>query len=139
MKASGITKETVLNYGIIDRKFPEFKVGDTIEVSQLVKDGEKERIQLFEGDVIDIHRNGVATTFTVRRIGANGIGVERIFPYYSHYISDIRFIKHGKVRRANLRYLRERIGKSARIQEEILTKEEQSKPEVTAKQETKES
>lgn len=122
MKAQGLTKETILDYGIIDRGFPEFKVGDAIAVSQIIKEGDKERTQLFAGDVIDIHRNGVASTFTVRRIGANNIGVERIFPYYSPIIEKIELTKRGKVRRANLGYIRERQGKAARIAEKVVTK-----------------
>jgi large subunit ribosomal protein L19 len=123
MKASRITKETVLDLGIKDRGFPTFKVGDTIEVSQVVKDGDKERIQLFEGDVIAMHNNGIASTFTVRRIGANGVGVERILPYYSKNISEIKLVKHGQVRRAKLNYLRERVGRAARIKEQMANKE----------------
>ncbi len=117
MKAQQLTKETILNYGMEDRKFPEFRVGDTIEVSQVVKEGEKERLQKFEGDVIDIRHNGIATTFTVRKIGANSIGIERIYPYYSKNVGDIKFIRHGKVRRANIRYIRERLGKAAYVEE----------------------
>lgn len=123
MKAQGLTKETILDYGIIDRGFPDFRVGDAIGVSQIIKEGDnKERTQLFAGDVIDIHRNGVASTFTVRRMGANNIGVERIFPYYSPIIEKIELIKRGKVRRANLGYIRERQGKAARIAEKVMTK-----------------
>lgn len=123
MKANALTKETILNYGATDRGFPDFRVGDTIEVSQIIKDGEKERIQLFEGDVIQFGRKGISTTFVVRRIGANGVGVERIFPYYAKTIDSIRLVKHGKVRRANLKYLRERLGKSARLKEKFVKNE----------------
>ena len=124
MKARGLTKETILNIGLTDKKFPEFKVGDTIEVSQTLKEGDKERVQLFAGDVIAMHKNGVATTFTVRRIGANGVGVEKIFPINSPLIADIRMVRHGKVRRAKLYYLRDRVGRAARVQERILTREQ---------------
>ncbi len=123
MKAAKLTKETILNYGIVERNFPDFKVGDTIEVSQLIKEGEKERIQLYEGDVIAIHTNGIASTFTVRRIGANGIGVEKIFPYHAKTVDSIKLVKHGRVRRAKLNYLRERVGKAARIKENVMFKE----------------
>ena len=123
MKANKLTKETVLNYGITDRKFPEFRVGDTIEVAQKIKEGEKERIQLFEGDIIKFRKNGIASTFTIRRIGANGVGVERIFPMHADIISEIRVIRHGKVRRANLKYVRERLGKAARVQEKVTSRE----------------
>lgn len=122
MKATKITKETILDIGISDRGFPVFNVGDTIEVAQVIKEGDKERIQMFEGDVIAIRRNGIATTFTVRRIGANGIGVEKIFPYHSKNVSNIRLVKQGRVRRAKLNYLRERLGKAARIEENIAVK-----------------
>ena len=124
MKAAGWTKETVLRAGVEGISHTEFRVGDTIEVGYMVKEGSKERIQNFKGDVIAFHRNGIATTFTVRRIGANGIGVERIFPYYSPKISSIQVLKRGVVRRAKLFYVRDRVGKSARIKEKILTKEQ---------------
>ena len=124
MKAKNLTKETILNIDMVDRGFPAFRVGDSIEVSQIVTEGAKERIQHFAGDVIAYSRNGIATTFTVRRIGAGGIGVERIYPYYSPIIDSIRLMKLGKVRRAKLFYLRERLGRSARIKELVLTKEQ---------------
>lgn len=130
MKASTLTKETILNYGVTDRGFPEFRVGDTIEVSQVIKDGEKERIQLFEGDVITFSRKGITTNFLVRRIGANGVGVERIFPYYAKTVASIRVIRHGKVRRANLKYLRNKLGKSARLKEKFIKKETTAASEV---------
>ena len=69
-------------------------------------------------------RNGIASTFTVRRIASNGIGVERIYPYYSPVIDSIRLVKRGKVRRAKLFYLRDRVGRAARVQERVLTKEQ---------------
>lgn len=124
MKARKLTKETILNNIETPKSFAPFKVGDTIEVSVLVKEGDKERTQQFTGDVILYHKNGIATTFTVRRISANGVGVERIFPYYSPIISELKILKRGKVRRARLFYVRERVGKAARITERILTKEE---------------
>ncbi len=71
-----------------------------------------------------MHKNGISSTYTVRRIGANGVGVERIFPFFTPKVSDIKVIKHGNVRRAKLNYIRERVGKSARIEEKILTKEQ---------------
>ncbi len=124
MKANTLTKETVLDYGIQDRKFPEFKVGDTIEVAQLVKDGEKSRTQIFKGDVIAMHNNGIASTITVRKIGANNIGVEKIFPIYSVNVDSIILVKHGKVRRAKLTYLRDKVGKGSRIKERVMTKKQ---------------
>jgi large subunit ribosomal protein L19 len=119
MKARQLTKETILDYGVTNKNFPEFRVGDTIEVSQIIKEGEKERVQLFTGDVIAFHRNGVSTTFTVRRIGANGVGVERILPYYSKFISNIKLVKRGKVRRAKLYYVRDLFGRAAKLKEKI--------------------
>ena len=109
MKAQGLTKETVLNYGIEERAFPDFRVGDTIEVDQAIKEGEKSRLQMFMGDVIAFHRNGISTTFTVRRRAADNVGVERIFPYYSKNVHSIRLVKKGKVRRAKLNSLRGRV------------------------------
>ena len=124
MKASNYTKETIKNIGVIDRNFPEFGIGDTIAVSLRIKEGSKERIQIFQGDVIAFHNNGIASTFMVRKIGANNISVEQILPLYSPIIKEIKFIRKGKVRRAKLFYLRDRVGKAARIKEHVLTKEE---------------
>ncbi len=124
MKAKQFTKETINEVGVSDRKFPEFKVGDTIAVSQRIKEGDKERIQVFQGDVIAERKGKISTTFTVRKIGANSVSVERIYPYYSPLIEGIKVIKHGKIRRAKLFYIRDRIGKSARIKENILTHEQ---------------
>lgn len=122
MKARQLTKETILDLGVVERPFPAFRVGDTVSVSQIVKEGDKERIQLFQGDVICYRRSGIATTFTVRRASANGIFVERIFPFYSPMVSDLKVVRRGKVRRAKLYYLRDVIGKAAKIKERVLTK-----------------
>jgi large subunit ribosomal protein L19 len=127
MKANFLTKETILDYGVEKRSFPSFWVGDTLEISQVVTDGNKERIQLFQGDVIAFRRNGIGSTFTVRKIGANGIGVERIFPYYSKHVSKIKVVRRGKVRRAKLNYIKTRTGKAARVKELVLTKEQKEK------------
>ena len=124
MKPDFLTKETVLDLGKKERGFPEFRVGDTIEVAQKVKEGDKERIQMFKGDVISFHRKGIATTFTVRRIGADNIGVEKIFPYFAPIVDNIKIIKKGDVRRAKLYYIRDRVGKAARIKEKTLTREQ---------------
>jgi large subunit ribosomal protein L19 len=85
---------------------------------------------MFEGDVIGIRHNGISSTFTVRRIGANGVGVEKIFPYYSPTLDQIRLVKTGKVRRAKLYYVRERLGKAARIKEKIMTKKQKAASEA---------
>ena len=124
MKASKLTRETINELGQHERNFPEFSVGDTIAVSLKVKEGGKERIQVFEGDVIAMHKNGASSTFTVRKIGANSVSVEKIFPYYSPLVDSIKFVRSGKIRRAKLYYIRERIGKAARVEEKVLTKEQ---------------
>jgi len=93
---------------------PEFRAGDHIKIHVRVVEGDKERIQPFEGDVISIRGSGVNKTFTVRKI-ASGVGVERIFPLYSPKIAKIEVIKKGQVRRAKLYYLRNLSGKAARI------------------------
>ncbi len=98
-------------------KIPEFRPGDTVRVAVEIKEGEKKRIQNFEGVVIAIKGTGAGKTFTVRKIGANNIGVERIFPLYSDSIAGIEVVRKGKVRRAKLYYLRGKTGKKARIKE----------------------
>ncbi|ADO81981.1 50S ribosomal protein L19 [Ilyobacter polytropus] len=95
---------------------PQFKAGDTIVVHYRVKEGEKERIQLFEGVVIRVNGGGVAKTFTVRKV-TGGVGVERIIPVNSPMIEKIEVKRIGKVRRSKLYYLRELSGKKARIKE----------------------
>lgn len=126
MKASKYTKETIRELGMSPRNFPHFEVGDTIEVSQLIKEGDKQRTQLFEGDVLAMRSNGVSSTFTVRRIGANGVAVERVFPLYSPLVQAIKFVRRGDVRRAKLFYMRDRVGKAARVKERILTKDQKA-------------
>jgi large subunit ribosomal protein L19 len=93
---------------------PDFRVGDRIEIHQKLLDGAKERIQVFEGDVIARHNGGVRETVTVRRL-VQGEGVERIFPIHSPRIAKIEVKKAGKVRRAKLYYIRERVGKAVKI------------------------
>jgi len=98
-------------------KIPEFKAGDTVKVAVEIVEGDKRRVQNFEGVCISIRGTGTGKTFTVRKIGANNIGVERIFPLYSDSIKSISIVRRGKVRRAKLYYLRSRKGKAARIKE----------------------
>lgn len=124
MKAKGYTRETILSIGIKDRGFDTFKVGDTVEVAQRVVEGDKTRLQYFEGDVISIRKAGVATTFTVRRIGAHSVAVEKVFAYYSPRVEAIKYVRSGDIRRAKLYYLRDRVGKAARVREKVLTKEQ---------------
>lgn len=95
---------------------PDFSPGDTINVSYRIREGDKERIQAFEGVCIKRRGGGVAETFTVRKI-SSGIGVERVFPLHAPTVEAIQVVRRGRVRRAKLYYLRGRRGKSARIQE----------------------
>lgn len=124
MKAKGLTRETIREFGAKSLNFPDFNVGDTIAVAQRIVEGDKQRIQVFEGDVIAIRRKGAASTFTVRKIGANSVAVERIFPYQTPMIDSIKLVRRGKVRRAKLYYIRGRVGKAARVAEMVLTKEQ---------------
>lgn len=122
MKANKFTRETIRELGIYQRKFPAFEVGDTIAISQRIKEGDKERLQVFEGDVIAISNNGASSSFIVRKIGAGAVSVERVFPFYSPLIQSIDFVRRGKVRRAKLYYMRDRIGKAARVRERVVSK-----------------
>jgi large subunit ribosomal protein L19 len=97
--------------------FPDFKPGDTVKVNFKIQEGDKERIQVFEGVVIRRRRGNTRSTFTVRKI-SYGIGVERIFPLHSPYIDKIEVVSRGRVRRSRLYYLRGRKGKAARIKEQ---------------------
>jgi large subunit ribosomal protein L19 len=97
-------------------RIPEFRAGDTVRVHVKIKEGEKERVQVFQGTVISRRGSGTGETFTVRKV-SSGIGVERIFPLHSPSISKIQRTRKGKVRRAKLSYLRGLTGKSARIEE----------------------
>ncbi len=96
---------------------PEFSAGDTVRVHVRVVEGEKERIQLFEGVVIQRRGAGIHQTFTVRKISTGGIGVERIFPLHTPRVANIEVVRHGKVRRSKIYYLRNLRGRAARIPE----------------------
>jgi len=135
MKAAQYTKETISQIGVQNSHFPTFGIGDTVVVSQLIKEEAvkeagkkaskeppKDRIQDFSGDVIAIHKNGASSTFTVRKIGANAVAVELIFPYSSPRIKNIKVLARGDVRRAKLYYLRHRIGKAAQVKKLVETK-----------------
>lgn len=93
---------------------PAFKVGDTVKVHLKIKEGNRERIQIFEGFVLKRQNGGLGETFTVRRI-ASGVGVEKTFPLHSPKIDRIELVREGKIRRAKLNYMRERRGKAAKI------------------------
>ncbi len=99
------------------KNIPDFRAGDTLRVAVTIKEGDKSRVQNFEGVCIARRGQGSGETFMVRKIGANNIGVERIFPILSDSINSITVLRRGKVRRAKLFYLRDRKGKSARIKE----------------------
>ena len=97
---------------------PVIEIGDTVRVDVKIREGEKERIQAFEGTVIARKGSGVAETFTVRRL-SYGVGVERVFPVHSPNVANVAIVRKGKVRRAKLYYLRGRVGKAAKVKELI--------------------
>ena len=95
---------------------PEFHVSDTVKVYAKIKEGNRERIQVFEGTVIKRQNGGIRETFTVRK-NSNGVGVERTWPVHSPSVENIEVVRRGKVRRAKLNYLRSRVGKAAKVKE----------------------
>ena len=95
---------------------PEFRVGDTVKVYNKIKEGNRERIQVFEGTVIKRQNGGARETITVRK-NSNGIGVEKTWPVHSPFVDNIEVVRKGKVRRAKLNYLRDRVGKAAKVKE----------------------
>ena len=97
---------------------PAFEVGDTVKVHVRIKEGQKYRIQVFEGTVIAKRHGGIQETFTVRRV-AHGGGIERVFPVHSPVVDKVEVVRHGKVRRSKLYYLRDRVGKAAKVKENI--------------------
>jgi len=103
------------------KDIPEFSIGDTVRVFVKVVEGSRERLQAFEGTVIQRNGGGISETFTVRRV-SYGVGVERTFPIHSPRISHIEVVRKGKVRRAKLFYLRERVGKSAKVKEKQVSR-----------------
>ncbi|MBQ4312937.1 MAG: 50S ribosomal protein L19 [Clostridia bacterium] len=96
----------------------DFSIGDTVRVSVKIREGERERIQAFEGTVIARKGSGVSETFTVRRV-SYGVGVERVFPYNSPNVANVEVIRRGRVRRSKLYYLRDRVGKAAKVKEQL--------------------
>ena len=97
---------------------PVVEIGDTVRVHLKVKEGNRERIQVFEGTVIAKQHGGIEETFTVRRV-SYGVGVEKVFPVHSPSIEKVELVRHGKVRRAKLYYLRDRVGKAAKVKEAL--------------------
>ena len=102
----------------IKSEVPQFSIGDTVRVSVNIREGQRERIQNFEGTVIAKRGSGVSETFTVRRL-SYGVGIERVFQLHSPNVVDVKVIRYGKVRRAKLYYLRDRVGKAAKVKESI--------------------
>ena len=107
-----------LNKEALQKETANVQVGDTVRVHLRVKEGNRERIQVFEGTVIAKKHGGINETFTVRRI-SYGVGVEKVFPLYSPVIEKVETVRKGKVRRAKLYYLRDRVGKAAKVKEKL--------------------
>lgn len=97
---------------------PELNIGDTVKVHVKIKEGDKSRIQVFEGTIIAKKHGGINETFTVRRV-AHGCGIERVFPVHSPVVDKVEVVRRGRVRRAKLYYLRDRVGKAAKVKEAI--------------------
>ena len=108
----------ILSEKYMKPELPEMNVGDTVRVQVLVKEGNRERTQIFEGTVIAKKHGGIEETFTVRRV-SYGVGVEKVFPIHSPILENVEVVRHGKVRRAKLYYLRDRVGKSAKVKEKL--------------------
>ena len=108
----------IISEGSIKAEKPQFNVRDTVRVHVRIKEGERERIQAFEGTVIAKKHGGVAETFTVRRV-SYGVGIERVFPINSPFVEKVTVVRKGKVRRAKLFYLRGRTGKAAKVKSDI--------------------
>ena len=102
----------------LKKELPVIRIGDTIRVHNRIKEGNRERIQMFEGTVIAKHGGGISETFTVRRM-SYGVGVEKTFPIHSPNVEKVDIIRVGKVRRAKLYYLRDRVGKASKVKEQI--------------------
>ena len=102
----------------VKSELPKFNIGDTVKVHVNIREGERERIQMFEGTVIARKGSGVAETFTVRRV-SYGVGVERVFPVHSPNVKGVDVIRKGRVRRSKLYYLRDRVGKAAKVKEQV--------------------
>ncbi|MGN1418791.1 MAG: 50S ribosomal protein L19 [Acutalibacteraceae bacterium] len=97
---------------------PELNVGSTVRVHVKIREGERERIQVFEGTIIAVKGSGISKTFTVRRV-SYGVGIERVFPVHSPNVAKVEVVRSGKVRRSKLYYLRDRVGKSAKVKEKL--------------------
>ncbi len=121
LKKTEVTKMDALKLIAQDSlktEVPEIEIGDTVKVHVKIREGEKERIQMFEGTVIARRGSGISETFTVRRV-SYGVGVERVFPIHSPNVAGVDVVRHGRVRRSKLYYLRDRVGKAAKVKEQI--------------------
>ena len=107
-----------LTAGMIKEAAPQVKIGQTVKVHVKIREGERERIQVFEGTVIAKNNSGIAETFTVRRV-SYGVGVERVFPVHSPNVAKVEVVRNGRVRRAKLYYLRDRVGKASKLKEQM--------------------
>ena len=107
----------------LKKDIPDFRVGDTVRVYIKIKEGNRERIQMFEGYVLKRQNGGISETFTVRRF-SSGIGVEKTFPIHSPWIDHIELVRRGRVRRAKLNYMRERTGKATRVRTKEIRKKD---------------
>lgn len=108
----------IIESGSMKAELPQFSIGDTVRVGVRIREGKNERIQMFEGTVIAIKGSGISKTFTVRRV-SYGVGIERVFPMHSANVDSVQVVRKGKVRRAKLYYLRDRVGKAAKVKEDI--------------------
>lgn len=104
--------------GQLKEKAPKIVIGDSVRVNVKIREGERERIQAFEGTVIARNNSGVCETFTVRRV-SHGVGIERVFPLHSPNVDSVETIRRGRVRRSKLYYLRDRVGKAAKVKEKL--------------------
>lgn len=100
------------------KELPVFEIGDTVRIDVNIREGDRERIQVFEGTVIARKGSGISETFTVRRV-SYGVGVERVFPIHSPNVKGVRIVRKGRARRAKLYYLRDRVGKAAKVKEQL--------------------
>lgn len=107
-----------LTAGMLREDAPKITIGDTVKVHVKIREGERERIQVFEGTVIARNNSGIAETFTVRRI-SYGVAVERVFPVHSPNVAKVETVRRGRVRRAKLYYLRDKVGKAAKVKERV--------------------
>ena len=107
-----------LTAGQLKEDAPKISIGETVKVHVKIREGERERIQVFEGTVIARNNSGIAETFTVRRL-SYGVGVERVFPVHSPNVAKVETVRKGKIRRSKLYYLRDRVGKAAKVKEHL--------------------